>query len=352
MVGRQRAAFEGGARLKFSVVIPVYNVAPYLRECLDSLRFQSFSDWEAVCVDDGSTDGSGAILDEYAAVDKRFRVVHQSNAGVSAARNVALKAVGGDYVTFLDGDDIYGRDWLAEASRVISETGVDLLRMGFAIFSGKTPAVGLSRRKYVVYEGADAVREWGYPEFALRGFSWLCFMRREKLLGNGLHGFPDGMKLMEDCIFMIRNASAFDSAAQSEFPGYCYRVRQASATCSRLTMELFVRLFQEYRSLVDDMGADVARKTAAVVQNGVVAWANSGDRRQKDADRRMADMVRQMVRDGYFDLSCVSWKWRLGCEWVVRMRSFFMIDVLLFLARACRRIRAVFLRGRCAEPVA
>ena len=89
----------------FSIIIPVYNVAPYLRECLDSVLAQTFTDWEAICVDDGSTDGSGAILDEYVAKDSRFRVVHQRNAGVSAARNVALEVAKGEWVTFLDADD-------------------------------------------------------------------------------------------------------------------------------------------------------------------------------------------------------------------------------------------------------
>ncbi len=62
--------------IKFSIIIPVYNVAQYLRECLDSVLAQTFTDWEAICVDDGSNDGSGAILDEYAAKDKRFRVIY------------------------------------------------------------------------------------------------------------------------------------------------------------------------------------------------------------------------------------------------------------------------------------
>ena len=93
--------------LKFSIIIPVYNVAPYLRECLDSVLKQTFTDWEAICVDDGSTDGSGAILDEYAAKDKRFRVIHQANAGVSAARNAALDIMNGEWVGFLDADDVY-----------------------------------------------------------------------------------------------------------------------------------------------------------------------------------------------------------------------------------------------------
>ncbi len=89
----------------FSIIIPVYNVAPYLRECLDSVMAQTYPNWEAICVDDGSTDGSGAILDEYAAKDSRFRVFHQQNAGVSAARNKGLDEAKGEYIWFVDGDD-------------------------------------------------------------------------------------------------------------------------------------------------------------------------------------------------------------------------------------------------------
>ena len=89
----------------FSIIIPVYNVAPYLRECLDSVLAQTFQDWEAICVDDGSTDDSGAILDEYAAKDTRFRVIHKENGGVSAARNLGLSDATGGWVWFVDADD-------------------------------------------------------------------------------------------------------------------------------------------------------------------------------------------------------------------------------------------------------
>ena len=89
----------------FSIIIPIYNVAPYLRECLDSIIDQTIGNWEAICVDDGSTDGGGAILDEYVARDKRFKVIHQKNAGVSTARNVGLNIATGEWFLFLDGDD-------------------------------------------------------------------------------------------------------------------------------------------------------------------------------------------------------------------------------------------------------
>jgi glycosyltransferase involved in cell wall biosynthesis len=90
----------------FSIIIPVYNVAPYLRECLDSVLAQTFTDWECLCVNDGSTDESGAILDEYAQKDPRFRVFHKKNSGVSAARNLGLDNVRGEWVLFLDSDDL------------------------------------------------------------------------------------------------------------------------------------------------------------------------------------------------------------------------------------------------------
>ena len=98
----------------FSIIIPVYNVAPYLRECLDSVLAQTFGDWEAICIDDGSTDDSGIILDEYAERDKRFKVVHQANAGVSEARNKGLDLARGTWGVFLDGDDMFSQNGLGE----------------------------------------------------------------------------------------------------------------------------------------------------------------------------------------------------------------------------------------------
>lgn len=88
-----------------SVIIPAYNAAAFLERCLGSLRDQTFRDWEAVCVDDGSTDGTPALLDALAAGDRRIRVIHKVNEGVSAARNTGVSQAEGRYVLFLDSDD-------------------------------------------------------------------------------------------------------------------------------------------------------------------------------------------------------------------------------------------------------
>ena len=93
--------------LLVSVIIPVYNVAPYLREAVDSVIYQTYTNLEVLVIDDGSTDGSGAICDEYARRDRRIRVVHQENKGLSTARNVGLDMMTGDAVAFLDPDDAF-----------------------------------------------------------------------------------------------------------------------------------------------------------------------------------------------------------------------------------------------------
>jgi len=90
---------------KVSVIIPVYNVERFLRECVDSVLCQSYGNIELILVDDGSTDGSGAICDEYAAGDPRIRVIHKSNGGLSDARNVALDLAVGEWIMFVDSDD-------------------------------------------------------------------------------------------------------------------------------------------------------------------------------------------------------------------------------------------------------
>lgn len=121
--------------MMFSIIIPAYNVAPYLCECLDSVLAQTFTDWEAICVDDGSTDGGGAIIDEYAMKDERIRVIHKLNGGVSSARNAGIDAAQGEWLIFLDGDDLL----VSSALKVIAEgiaqhDELDLIRYGYEAF--------------------------------------------------------------------------------------------------------------------------------------------------------------------------------------------------------------------------
>ncbi|MBM6854701.1 glycosyltransferase family 2 protein [Mediterraneibacter glycyrrhizinilyticus] len=110
-----------------SVIIPVYNVEKYLRQCLDSVTAQTLSDIEIICVNDSSTDGSLSILEEYAEKDDRIRVVTQQNGGAGAARNRGLSMASGKYLSFLDSDDFFEPDMLELAYRKAEEDRADFV---------------------------------------------------------------------------------------------------------------------------------------------------------------------------------------------------------------------------------
>ena len=97
---------------EISVIIPVYNVEEKIERCLGSLQNQKFSDFEVILINDGSSDRSGKICDEYASMDKRIKVIHQKNQGVSVARNIGISIARGKYITFVDSDDYVSRDFL------------------------------------------------------------------------------------------------------------------------------------------------------------------------------------------------------------------------------------------------
>ena len=88
-----------------SIIIPIYNVEKYLRRCLESVQNQTFTDWEAICVNDGSSDSSADIVREFAARDARFKLVNKENGGLSDARNAGMAVASGEYILYLDSDD-------------------------------------------------------------------------------------------------------------------------------------------------------------------------------------------------------------------------------------------------------
>lgn len=121
-----------------SVVMPIYNVEAYLKECLDSILAQTFLDFEVLAVDDGSKDSSGAILDEYAAKDPRIKPIHQVNAGAGAARNNGMAQAQGKYLIFLDSDDFFEPDMFEKMYLKAEETNADIVSCTFTQFDTTT----------------------------------------------------------------------------------------------------------------------------------------------------------------------------------------------------------------------
>ncbi len=116
-----------------SVLVAIYNVEKYLNKCLSSLKNQTIQDIEIICVDDGSTDSSGKICEEYACVDSRFRVIHQENKGLVRARKRALKEAMGEYICFVDGDDYVDETFCEKMLELIQGYNVDFVSTGYYI---------------------------------------------------------------------------------------------------------------------------------------------------------------------------------------------------------------------------
>lgn len=118
-----------------SVIMPVYNVKPYLSDCIKSVLNQSYSNFELILVDDGSTDGSGAVCDSFALKDDRVNVIHTVNGGLSSARNLGVKLAAGNYICFVDSDDMVSDKYLQTLYENVRKYDADVSFCGFLIFS-------------------------------------------------------------------------------------------------------------------------------------------------------------------------------------------------------------------------
>ncbi|WP_302940453.1 glycosyltransferase family 2 protein [Megamonas funiformis] len=116
-----------------TIIVPVYNVDKYLKRCIDSILCQTFCDWKLLLIDDGSTDKSASICDEYVKLDTRIKVVHKKNEGVSTARNLGIKLAKGKYITFIDSDDWIEKDFLEIIVSEKEKMNVPILVTGFVV---------------------------------------------------------------------------------------------------------------------------------------------------------------------------------------------------------------------------
>ena len=211
-----------------SVIIPVYNVEKYLRKCLDSICGQTYRNLEILCVNDGSTDGSAAILEEYAAKDARIKVFTQANAGQGAARNVALKHASGEWITGVDADDYLESDAIEYACSGISDT-VDIINFGIKVVWGNCVANPHMDAHYARkdYEGLHPIT----ARFLLDKPCEFCAkLWRGSFLKSQHAQFPEGI-IFEDWVFYWMYAPLGRNICYLTGPKYCY-IRHQGSTMS------------------------------------------------------------------------------------------------------------------------
>lgn len=173
-----------------SVIVPVYNAEKYLPACLDSICNQTLRELEIIVVDDGSTDRSGEIADEYAAKDGRIRAIHQKNAHLSAARNAGLSVVKGYYISFIDADDWIDREMLESMYRVAESESLDLIVTGVRVEYPRENRFYYQRiSTYVVTNKREEIKELYFKlrELCLFNYAWNKLYRTSFLQTNKLY---------------------------------------------------------------------------------------------------------------------------------------------------------------------
>lgn len=231
---------------EISVIIPIYNVEKYLRECLNSVVNQTFRELEILCINDGSTDGSPAILEEFATNDERVRVIHQENQGQAAARNRGLAEARGEFVLFLDSDDFWDLDLCEKVLKKAESSSGDLIQFQFQSF-GET--------SFPFEPEPVDCRTLVSPEEKIRmdhivPSVWAYAYRRSFLEVHGLR-FPERFDF-EDVpfIYLARFfANQIDFLSQKL---YHYRLGSGYST-SRKSEEKFLRLPAAYNRMIQDL---------------------------------------------------------------------------------------------------
>ncbi|MEY8435578.1 SP_1767 family glycosyltransferase [Streptococcus hyointestinalis] len=145
---------------KISIIVPVYNAENYLRRCIDSILEQTYTNFELLLINDGSTDGSAKILEEVKESDSRIRVVHKKNEGVSATRNLGLKLATGDYITFIDSDDFVDKLYLDVLYKSLTENDADIASGNFASFNEERQTFLFFTTEETYFEKVYSPREW------------------------------------------------------------------------------------------------------------------------------------------------------------------------------------------------
>ena len=209
-----------------SVIIPVYNAEKYIKKCLETLINQTYSNLEIICVDDGSTDHSVELLEIYAKKDDRIKIFTQKNAGPAAARNLALKKVTGEYISFVDADDFLQYNAYEILVNKLNENNFwELIIFGGNIV-GEANEYFSSILTTRYCERRNCKQDVIFKEKAAKPFLWLHLIKRSLLTWPNPIYFDESMKLGEDQIFQFQYVPRAKNILVIEDKLYNYRITQ------------------------------------------------------------------------------------------------------------------------------
>ena len=246
-----------------SIIVPVYQVENYIRQCVDSILTQTFTDFELILVDDGSKDQSGQICDEYARMDERVKVIHQENSGVAAARNNGIAYAIGNYVCFVDADDWIEDTMLAHCLSHIKEYDADILRHGHIMELWKDEKCVNEEKK----NAPDFAKVLNHDQIAKEmenfwgncsNYVWNYFFKKEAI---GQIRFPE-IKISEDHIFVLEVLENCEKICflSEECYHYCMRMGSSANRWQEAGIDCQLKMIQACHHFMNSFGIVAERK--------------------------------------------------------------------------------------------
>ena len=275
---------------KISVIVPVYNVENYISKCLDSILAQTHSDIEVICVNDGSTDNSGKILDEYAARDSRVKVFHKENGGVSSARNLALENVSGEYIGFVDSDDYIAPNMYSSLLSALEDQEADIAEcsIAYAYENGD-----VRKRIFGSYSEIDTkviLNKFFLKEMAI--VIWNKLFRSECLTDLR---FDENYKIGEDSLFLYQILKNVKKFVGIDTVGYYYLQRESSVM-HNVVDEKRLKLFEIVDSWIEENKHDKELYTSVVKRDAVLSiFVMESALKDKDKNKAVIKMLRNRV---------------------------------------------------------
>lgn len=207
-----------------SVIIPVYNVELYLRKCIASVQQNTYPYLEIICINDGSTDLCGCILDEMAAQDSRIRVIHQANQGVAAARNAGLENASGEFIAFIDSDDFIHPRYFETLLNCLTETNADMAVCGCRKYT-ENENVDVEAYLHIKYRKIDD-QEF-FKHYYTRHMIWARLYRKTHLRNIR---FTADVRMADDTLFNLRTTASIESPVVYETDAMLYYYLQRSSS--------------------------------------------------------------------------------------------------------------------------
>ncbi len=281
----------------FSVIVPVYNVDKYLKECIDSILAQSFTDYELILVNDGSTDKSPEICDEYAKRENRVKVIHKANNGSADTRNVGTAEAKGEYIIYIDSDDfIISSDFLGDIYDKTQKNSADLVLYKFQKYYQKS---GLSNCTFSL-DFTNETQDIGQTLLncvrtdSYYGMAWIKAIKRSLITENNIE-FEKGIVSGEDMdwyFHILVKAKTIDCIDKS-YIAYRQREGSVSATNKIKNLSDFICVLEKWHSTLQKSELDQTHKNALLgamakyYSNLLITYSRVKDRKKKDYKSRM-----------------------------------------------------------------